>query len=405
MIGFLDWLISPWLLVVPILAFLIFIHELGHFLTAKMFGIRVLEFGFGFPPRMAGVMYKGTLYSVNWLLPLGGFVRFVGEEDPDDPESLASHSVFQRTVVLLAGSAMNLLLPVVVVTVMLMLPHDTVAGGDVLITGVAPRSPAAEAGLRGGDVILEIDGQRVREPGELIDAIADKKGQEVELSVRRGPRVTGLSASPEYAVVEPVVVVPRVDVPEMTVVEEVTDPATQASLYEARRYDSNLEIGDTIQQSYVGVMIGLANVRTERTSEPIWRAVPSAVVTMWRVVSFVRSALVEGLTGGENPGIAGPIGIAQATAEGVDAFGIGWIWQMMALLSLSLGILNLLPIPALDGGRLVFVLLEWVRRGKRISPKREGLVHMVGMAILLVFIFVVSYFDISRVISGETLLR
>ena len=158
-------------------------------------------------------------------------------------------------------------------------------------------------------------------------------------------------------------------------------------------------------QAYVGVMIGLANVQLERTSEPIWRAVPTSISMLWAVLAFAKDSLADGLTGGGNPGLAGPIGIAQATAEGVDAFGLSWIWQMMALLSLSLGILNLLPIPALDGGRLMFVLLEWVRRGKRVSPKREGLVHLVGFAILIGFVFVVSYFDISRIISGETLIR
>ena len=401
---FLGWLWSPWLLVIPVLAFLIFIHELGHFVTAKLFGIRVLEFGFGFPPRMIGFRYRGTVYSVNWLLPLGGFVRFVGEEDPTDPDSLARHSVLRRTVVLLAGSAMNLLLPVVVITILLMAPHDTVTGGDILITGVAPRSPAMEAGLRGGDMILAVDGQRVRDPREMIDIVGGKRGREIELSVRRGPRVTGLGFSPEYAVVEPVTVVPRSDAPEMTVVETVTDPYSQASLSEARRYDSRLQIGDTIRQSYIGVMIGLANLRVERTSEPIWRAVPASFATMWGLVAFTKDALADGLSRGENPGIAGPIGIAQATAEGVDAFGLGWVWQLMAVLSLSLGILNLLPIPALDGGRLVFVLLEWVRRGKRVSPEREGVVHMVGFAILIGFVFFISYFDISRVISGEKLI-
>ena len=404
MLGILEWLWSPWLLVVPVLAFLIFIHELGHFATAKLMGIRVLEFGFGFPPRMIGFRYRGTVYSINWLLPLGGFVRFVGEEDPTDPDSLARHSVLRRTIVLLAGSAMNLLLPIVVITILLMVPHDAVTGGDVLITGVAPRSPAMEAGLRGGDMILAVEGQRVRTPQELIESVRDRRGEPVQLSVRRGPRVTGLGMSPEYSVVEPVTVVPRFDAPELRVVETVMDPGSQASLSEARRYDSRLRIGDTIQQSYVGVMIGLTNLRVERTSQPIWRAVPASFETMWNLVAFTKNALADGLSRGENPGIAGPIGIAQATAEGVDAFGLGWIWQLMAVLSLSLGVLNLLPIPALDGGRLVFVLLEWVRRGKRVSPQREGVVHLVGFALLIGFVFFISYFDITRVISGEQLI-
>jgi len=396
--------LPSWLLFIPVVGFLIFIHEFGHFATAKFFRIRVLEFGFGFPPRIFGIPFKGTIYSVNWL-PLGGFVRFVGEEDPTDPDSLARHSVFRRAVVLVAGSFMNLLLPVIIVTILLMVPHDVVSGGDVLITGVAPGSPAREAGLRRGDMILAAEGERVRTPGDLVDIVRDRRGEAVELSVRRGALVTGLGSSPEYSVVDAVTLVPRFSSPDMKVVGTVTDPTTQASLAEARRYDSRLEIGDTITQSYIGVMIGIANPRIEEVSEPIWEAVPNSFSTIWDILVFTKEGFVEGLSRGDNPGLAGPIGIAQATGEGVDEFGFNWIWQLMVLISLSLGIMNLLPIPALDGGRLVFVLLEWVRRGKRISPRREGIVHLVGFAALIGFVFFMSYFDIVRIVSGESLIR
>ena len=126
-----------WLLIVPVLALLIFVHELGHFTTAKLFGIKVTEFGFGFPPRVFGIPFRGTIYSLN-LIPLGGFVKMVGEEDPSDPVSFARHSVLKRLIVLSAGSIMNFVLPIVIFTVLLMLPHDALVGGSVLITSVAP---------------------------------------------------------------------------------------------------------------------------------------------------------------------------------------------------------------------------------------------------------------------------
>ena len=403
MFGVLSSLVSPWLWVVPVLAFLIFIHEFGHFATAKLFGIRVLEFGFGFPPRMIGIPYRGTVYSINWL-PLGGFVRFVGEEDPTEPDSLARHSVFRRATVLVAGSLMNLIVPLVIITVLLMIPHDAVTDGDVLITGVAPGSPAKEAGLRGGDMILAVEGQRVRNPQELIDIVKGRRGEAIELSVRRSALVTGLGFSPEYSVVEPVTVVPRFNAADMKVVETVTDPSREASLTESRRYGSSLRIGDTIHQSYIGVMIGLANARIERVSEPIWRAIPSSVTTMWNILVFTKDGLVEGLSQGNNPGITGPIGIAQATGEGVDRFGVSFIWQVMVIISISLGILNLLPIPALDGGRLVFVLLEWARRGKRVSPRKEGIVHLVGFAALIGFVFFISFLDVLRIVNDQNLI-
>ena len=116
-----------WLLVIPLLSLLVFIHELGHFLTAKKFGIKVTEFGFGFPPRLWGITIGETRYSIN-LIPLGGFVKMVGEEDPTEPRSFARQSVLKRSIVLTAGSFMNLLLPIFIFTIILTLPHDTLVG-------------------------------------------------------------------------------------------------------------------------------------------------------------------------------------------------------------------------------------------------------------------------------------
>ena len=428
--------LPTWLLIFPVLGFLVFVHELAHFATAKWFGIKVTEFGFGFPPRIFGVRYKETLYSVNWL-PIGGFVRMVGEEDPTDPRSFARQSVAKRAVVLVAGSAMNLLVPVVIFSVLLMLPHDRFVGGDVLVSAVIPGSPADAAGLRSGDTILSINGERVALPSELIDITKASLGQPTELTVRRGSVVGGLGSSPEFAAVDTVTVVPRVDPPRLRVVDEITNPSAppggdaadrgvslnpdgtfsfepsgdsgvadgEISLSAARRYDPTLQVGDTLRQGAIGVTIGLANPKIEQVTEPIWLAVPMSFTTIWDIMVFTKNGLVDGLSSGSNPGVAGPIGIAQATGEVVDELGFAWIFQLTALLSISLGILNILPIPALDGGRLVFVLLEWVRRGKRISPQKEGLVHLAGFAVLIGFVLFISYFDIVRLLNGESLIR
>ena len=393
-----------WLLIIPVLAFLIFIHELGHFATAKWFGIKVTEFGFGFPPRAFGVRYRGTVYSVNWI-PIGGFVRIVGEEDPTDPDSFARQSVLKRSVVLLAGSFMNLVLPVVIFTVLFMLPHETLLGGDVIIAGVAPASPAKVAGLRRGDAIRSVDGHPVTDPGELIDLVRGRAGQPIALSIRRAPAVTGFRTSPEFMDIALVTVVPRRDPPKLRVVEVVTDRASEVSLAEARRYDNSLAVGDTMTQGAIGVRIGLANAKFGRTTDPIWRAVPRSFETIWNILVFTWNGIVEGVATRSNPGIAGPIGIAHATDEVVSQLGFSWIFQLTALLSISLGVLNILPIPALDGGRLAFVILEWARRGKRISPRREGLVHLVGFVIVIGLILVLSYYDIVRILGGESLIR
>ena len=191
----------------------------------------------------------------------------------------------------------------------------------------------------------------------------------------------------------------------MKVVETVTDPAREVSLTQARRYDTSLKVGDTMVQKAIGVRIGLANPKFGKTTDPIWTAFPKSFETIWDVLSFTWNGIFEGVSTQSNPGITGPVGIAQVTGEVVDRFGISLVFQLAALLSISLGIVNILPIPALDGGRLMFVVIEWLRRGRRISPQREGLVHLVGFAILIVFIVVLSYSDIARIINGESFLR
>ena len=393
-----------WLLIVPVLALLIFVHELGHFTTAKLFGIKVTEFGFGFPPRVFGVPFRGTVYSLN-LIPLGGFVKMVGEEDPTDPDSFARHSVLKRLVVLSAGSIMNFVLPVVIFTVLLMLPHDALVGGSVMITSVAPGSPAEQAGLRGGDVILAVDGKPVISPGELVDTVKGRGGQPIELSLRRASLVMGLSQSPELATYHTLNVTPRVSPPRLRVVEEVSDPSSEVGLSDARRYNPNLAVGDTMTQGAIGVMIGLVNPKFGTKTEPVWTAVPNGVRMIWSVLSFTWGGITEGVATRSNPGIAGPVGIAHATGEVVEELGVAWIFRIAALLSVSLGVVNLLPIPALDGGRIVFVVLEFLRRGKRISPQREGLIHLVGFVVIIGLIVAITYSDILRIVNGESFLR
>ena len=394
--------LPSWLLIFPVLGALIFVHELGHFVAAKRFGIKVLEFGFGFPPRLFGIRYGETLYSIN-LIPLGGFVRMVGEEDPEDPRSFARKGVLQRVIVLSAGSFMNLLTPIVIFTVLFAIPRDT-AIGSVIINGVAPGSPAAEAGLRPGDIVLAYDGDRINNHLDLIQQVMASLGSETEITVRRGSIVSGLGGSPELSPVETLTVVPRLNPPQLLVVESVVDPETQVSLRDAQRYNRELELGDLLTQGSIGVMIGTSNVRIVKQREPIWNALPMALERIWDVLIITKNGFERWIAGGPDPGLAGPIGIARVTGM-VASAGISPSFELTAILSISLGIMNILPIPALDGGRLMFVLIEWVRRGKRISPKKEGLVHLVGFALLLVFIAIISYFDIVRLLNGESLLN
>jgi regulator of sigma E protease len=390
-----------WLLIFPVLGLLIFVHELGHFLTAKYFNIKVTEFGFGFPPKIWGIQYGETEYTINWI-PLGGFVRMVGEEDSTEERSFASQAVWKRVIVLSAGSFMNLITPLVIFTVLFVLPQD-VAVGSVVISGVAPGSPAQEAGIRAGDTVISFDGERVKNHYSLIEMVMAKLDSPTEITLRRGSIVTGLGQSLDTSVIETVTVKPRLNPPDFLVVEDVTDPETQVSLRDARRYDGQLAIGDTLTQGSVGVIIGTSNVRMVSERHPIWDAVPMAFDRMWNVLIITKNGFERWIAGGPDPGLTGPIGIARVTGQVAEA-GVAPVFELIALISISLGIMNILPIPALDGGRLLFVLIEWARRGKRISHEKEGLVHLVGFAVLIGFIVVISFFDITRIIAGEGLI-
>ncbi len=392
-----------WLLIVPLLAFLVFVHELGHFVAAKRFGIKVLEFGFGFPPRLFGVRHGETVYSIN-AIPLGGFVRLLGEEDPTDERSLARQSVLRRVIVLCAGSFMNFAVAFVIFAALSMLPRDVVIG-TVTVTGVAPDSPAAHAGIRAGDQVLAVNGEQVRNPRELIREVTINLGYETELSLRRGSIVTGLPQSMETAAVETVTVVPRLNPPSMEVVEVVTDRRSQVSLREARRYRAELAVGDTLRQGAIGIILGVTNGRVVQERLSPWQSAPHALGRMWEVLVVQKNGIQQMFAGGGGgPALTGPIGIAQVTGE-VARSGVRTFMELTALISISLGILNILPIPALDGGRLMFALIEWARRGKRISPRREALVHLAGFGVLIALIVIISYFDVVRILSGESFIR
>ena len=341
-----------------ILAVVVLVHEFGHFATAKAFGIKVNEFGLGFPPKLVGFRKGETLYSIN-LLPLGGFVKMEGESDPSHPRSLANKGVGTRFIVLAAGPFMNLVLPIVIFTVFFMIPQD-VDVGDVTVQEVFPDSPAALAGIEPGDIIVSADGREVENDGSLIEAILLNLGSEMEWQVRLG------------STVDTVLLVPRWNPPE--------------------------------GQGWTGIVVSTVNVETVTRSEPLWEAVPHAFGTIRDVLLLTKNEVVSWVAHDKSPDVAGPIGIADLTGEVAEQGGLKSLVPLAALFSISLAIFNILPIPALDGGRLVFVVIEWVRRGKRISPEKEGFVHLVGFVGLMAMLVALSYRDIVRIIEGNSLL-
>ena len=341
-----------------VIAVLIIAHELGHFFTAKAAGVRVEEFGLGYPPRLLGLKRGPTTYSLN-AIPLGGFVKMAGEEDSKVPDSLASKSIGTRLLVLSAGSIMNALLPIILFSIAFMIPHDIVVG-QVLVEEVAPGSPAEMAGIEAGDTIISINDKEINNNVELSRYIQLNLGQEIAILVEH----SDLSQ-------EEVWLVPRWQPPE--------------------------------DEGAIGVAVRTIEPTTVSQSEPFWRAIPLGVNECIETFILFKNAILSIFLGTVDLEIGGPVAIAQITGEVAQA-GISPLLEFAAFLSINLAIINLLPLPALDGGRIVFVLLEWVRRGKRISPKKEGLVHLIGFAMLMGLILAITYQDIVRIISGDSLI-
>jgi regulator of sigma E protease len=343
--------------VVAVFAVLIIGHELGHFISARAFGIRVDEFGLGYPPRLWGIKRGQTLYSLN-VLPVGGFVKIAGQEDPEEPDGLAGKGVGARLVVLSAGVIVNALLPIIFFAIAFMIPVD-VSVGQVLVEDVAANSPAAIAGIQAGDTILTINGKEVRNTGELGRNIQLKLGQEVDVLIEHGDQTTE----------------------EVAALARWQPPAGEGA---------------------IGVTVTTTDITIVSESEPFWRAIPKGFQQLGETFVLFKNAIIGLFIGTSSFEVGGPVAIAQLTGEFAQA-GPGPLLQFAGFLSINFAILNILPLPALDGGRAVFVLLEWVRRGKRISAKREGMVHLIGFALLMAFIVAVTYQDIIRIISGDSL--
>ncbi|MBI2860314.1 MAG: RIP metalloprotease RseP [Chloroflexi bacterium] len=338
-----------------VLVVLVIAHELGHFFTAKASGVRVDEFGLGFPPRLLSFKKGETRYSLN-IVPLGGFVKMAGEEDPGVPGSLASKGIATRIMVLSAGSLMNFLLPFLLFSIAFMVPHNAVSG-QVFIKEVAPGSPAERAGIRPGDQVLEIDGNAILNVGDLHRTVQSNLGNEITVLVRSAD-----------ATEKQVRVTPRWRPPE--------------------------------GQGALGVVIEMQTPTLVRQSYPIWQAIPMGAQEMIETFVLFKNVIISMIAGVAPVAVAGPVGIAQITGEVAKA-GLSPLLEFSAFLSINLAIINIFPLPALDGGRIAFVLLEWVRRGKRISPKTEGLVHLIGFAMLMALVAVITYRDILRIISGD----
>ena len=417
------------------------------------------------------------VWSINWL-PLGGFVRMVGEEDPEAENSLASKSRAARSLVLASGAVVNAVIPIILFTFILMLPQTRTVG-DVTITAVYPDSPADNAGLRVGDRVLTVDGRDVNDLNDLQQAITLKLGGESHWVVRPGiPDPSPFPGGSDFQYLEgrdkQVSLSPRFNVPDRDIVFEVTDPENQLllavarlldptvgvndslrvvqqaldtseeiSIDDARLLDQRIQVGDVLQvvplvtdpvseisftdarrhdfslglktsiiDGSVGIQIRTENPREQRFGENPWNAFIGSFGEVRDIILLTKNSVTGLIKSSNNPQLSGPatvgpIGIGQLTGEIATADAsiitkIRTFSVLAATISLSLAVINILPLPGLDGGRLLFVGIEWVRRGKRISPEREAIVHLAGILLLLGFMAVISVQDVMRIFRGES---
>lgn len=321
------------------IAILIFFHELGHFVAARLLKVEVEEFGIGFPPRLFKLAtVKGTEFTFN-LIPLGGFVRIKGENDPEVPGGLAAASPWVRLAVIGAGPLTNILIGILL-SVWLFYQAGEPVLDRVKVMGVAPNSPAEQVGLRQGDIILEVDGNRVKSVEELRDLIYAHLGEPIHLVYEREGQT------------EAVTLVPRNPPPK--------------------------------NEGAIGILMGY-----DTRPISVFRAIPRGVNAAFNYVRVLFSLPRLLMSGEVSPEAARPVGY-KGMFDLYRHFGDSLAF--FTAITMSLGVLNLFPIPALDGGRIVFALMELILR-RRVPPRVENTLHYIGFLVLLALLIYINILD------------
>ena len=330
-----------------LLSVLVMIHELGHYAAGRLLGFTILEYAVGMGPKLVGFKRNGIEYNLR-ALPLGGMCRFYGEDDGvADERCFNAQKAWKRFIVILSGPVMNFVLAFVL-AVILLLGWGVADETQVVVQSVNENSPAQAAGIEIGDRFLAVDGKAVESMDDLIDLVHAADADHMEAMVLRDGR--------EQRVV-------------------------LSDLYDAEA-DANM-MGVII--TYGTKRVGLLYAMREGAAY-CWEL--AGLVFKSLGMLFTREATIQDMTG--------PVGIVQLLGQAAES---GWytVLNLCTLLSVNLGVFNLFPIPALDGGRLLFILIEWVR-GKPVPPEKEGLVHLIGFGLLLILVVVITFNDVLRLI-------
>lgn len=337
------------------LSILIFIHELGHYWAARATGVRVEEFAIGFGPAILKLKRNGIVYRINWL-PIGGYVKMLGEDNPEAanaPDNFNNRPLAARILVIIAGVVMNLIGAVVILSLMINLygvPTNKIK--DIYVASVISGSPAEAAGMLTNDKLIAVNGKKIVTPTDFTDEIKANEGKPVTVQVQRDSKPVDLQVTPT---------------------RQGENPPT-----------IGIHIGGTQVYEQYGGFFANTKAAIQKTGE----------LTYMTVDGFRQ--LVTGNV--KLKDLSGPVGIIQITGQASES-GVSHYLFIMALLSVNLAVLNLVPIPGLDGGRLLFLIIEGLRRGKRIPLEKEASINLIGILFLLGLMVVVTFQDVFKLIS------
>ena len=346
------------LIFILILGILVLVHEFGHFIVAKKSGLTVEEFGFGFPPRIFSFKVNETVYSIN-LLPLGGFVKILGEDggETNSPKSFSSKSAGIRSLITAAGVMMNFALGALLLIIGFYIGLPQVVNEEnkaiaknvqIQIIAISNNSPAEKANLKLGDSI-----EGFGEISIFQDFINQNKEKEISLKIKRGEDYLDIKA------------VPRANPPE--------------------------------REGALGIALAKTGLISYPWYQSVWLGIKSSFIITWEIVKGFFGLIKNLITVGKIPQeIAGPVGIAILAGQ-ATALGFVYLLQLVALISLNLAVLNLIPFPALDGGRLLFLGIEKIK-GSKVNPKIENVIHSVGIVLLLALVVLITYRDILKLL-------
>ena len=347
---------------VVVLGIMIFFHELGHFLVAKYFKVKVLKFALGFGPKIFGKEIGETEYSIRYI-PLGGFVKMLGEEIEEDetkkisPEdekrAFNNQHAIKRIAIVAAGPVFNLLLALLLFCGMYLVSGDYIVTTE--IGQVTENLPASRAGLRQGDIITSVNGQPVESWDELTERIQDQACKPITITVQRQDSTIDFTVTPEETTVQN-------------------------------------EFGEEIKSAVIGIVT--AAKYEKRVFTPL-EAIGQGFADTWKWIKLTCIVVVKLFEGAVSiKTLGGPIMIGQLTGELVQE-NISYLIPFMGIISINLGILNLFPIPILDGGLIIFLLVELIM-GRPLSLRKREMAQKIGFSILIALMFLVFYNDILR---------